>query len=74
MKRDLRMFALACIAALLCGAALAQDFPKRAVTIIVPFPAGGGGNLSRRRALTVDDQKAKLDLVVQSGRDIWGDL
>ena len=32
---------IGCVAVLACTPALAADFPERAVTIVVPFPAGG---------------------------------
>ena len=38
------------------------------------FSSGAGGDPSRRRALTIDDQKAKLERVVECARDIWGGL
>ena len=39
MIRAMKGLALACFATAICGAAVAQDFPKRAVTIVVPFAA-----------------------------------
>jgi tripartite-type tricarboxylate transporter receptor subunit TctC len=38
-----KYFQLLCagIAALCAGAALAQDYPNRAIRFVVPFPAGG---------------------------------
>ncbi len=41
------LFALACVAALAVPAA-AQDYPNRAVRIIVPFPAGGTADVMPR--------------------------
>lgn len=35
-------------ASLVCGAALSQEYPAKPVTIIVPFSAGGGGDVVTR--------------------------
>ena len=51
MKREMRRLVLAFMAAMIFGPAFAQDFPKRPVTIVVPFPAGGGGDILARMAL-----------------------
>jgi len=42
MRRLLRAAAAAAVAVALCGQALAQDYPTRTVTLIVPYPPGGG--------------------------------
>jgi tripartite-type tricarboxylate transporter receptor subunit TctC len=39
---------LIAIAMLLCGAAQAQDYPNKAVRIVIPFPAGGGTDILSR--------------------------
>lgn len=42
-------FAAICTVAVTCTAAVAQDdFPNRPVTVIVPYPAGGGSDLAAR--------------------------
>ena len=41
-------FLSACGATLFCAHAYAQEFPSRNVTIIVPFPAGGGNDIFAR--------------------------
>ncbi|MCP3385371.1 tripartite tricarboxylate transporter substrate binding protein [Bradyrhizobium sp. CCGUVB4N] len=49
MYRYCRRWVLAaCGAILLCGPALAQDYPSRPVKIIVPFPAGGSNDIIAR--------------------------
>jgi tripartite-type tricarboxylate transporter receptor subunit TctC len=42
MRRLLRAAAVAAVAVAFCGQALAQDYPTRTVTLIVPYPPGGG--------------------------------
>src|SRR5262245_27135327 len=42
MRRLLRAAAAAAVAVVLCGHALAHDYPTRTVTLIVPYPPGGG--------------------------------
>jgi len=34
--------AVAAVAMVICGHALAQDYPTRAITLVVPYPPGGG--------------------------------
>jgi tripartite-type tricarboxylate transporter receptor subunit TctC len=49
MKRNvLASAALACVVALACSAALAQGYPSRPITFIIPFAAGGDSDLSGR--------------------------
>ena len=40
--------AAACSAALLCASAGAQDYPSKAVRVIVPFATGGGSDITAR--------------------------
>ena len=42
MRRLLRAAAFAAVAVALYGQALAQDYPARTITLIVPYPPGGG--------------------------------
>src|SRR3981189_3670202 len=44
----IRMFLGACLAVALAAAALADDFPSRPITLVVPYPAGGGNDLIAR--------------------------
>jgi tripartite-type tricarboxylate transporter receptor subunit TctC len=43
-----RMLALALAALALGGSALAQDYPAKPVTLIVPWPAGGSTDVAMR--------------------------
>jgi tripartite-type tricarboxylate transporter receptor subunit TctC len=42
MRKLLRAAAAAAVAMAVCGHALAQDYPTRTITLIVPYPPGGG--------------------------------
>src|SRR5215831_14299264 len=42
MRKLLRAAAAAAVAMVVCGHALAQDYPTRTITLIVPYPPGGG--------------------------------
>ena len=42
MRRLLRAAAAAAVAMISCAPAPAQDYPTRSITLIVPYPAGGG--------------------------------
>jgi tripartite-type tricarboxylate transporter receptor subunit TctC len=44
----IRKFALALLLSLLCGAALAENYPDRQVRIIVPFAPGGPTDVMAR--------------------------
>jgi tripartite-type tricarboxylate transporter receptor subunit TctC len=44
----LRLFLGACLAVALAVAARADDFPSRPITLVVPYPAGGGNDLIAR--------------------------
>lgn len=46
LRRMAGALALATLA--VCGPALAQDYPSRAVRVVVPFPAGGGADFMGR--------------------------
>ena len=38
----------ACLGQLACAPAVAQDFPRRAITLIIPWPAGGATDVQMR--------------------------
>ena len=49
MQRRCTLLALACASfAAMTGAAQAQDYPTRPVTVVVPFPAGGPSDVVAR--------------------------
>ena len=74
MTAAMKSLALACMGALLCGAALAQDFPKRAVTIVVPFAAGGGGDILARMAVQRLEAKWGVPVVVENKPGAGGNI
>ena len=47
-RRILSAFVVACAAVIVSNAVSAQDFPNRAITIIVPQPPGGGTDIISR--------------------------
>jgi tripartite-type tricarboxylate transporter receptor subunit TctC len=58
-----RLIVLAAVAALaLAGSAAAQTYPSRVVTMVVPFPAGGGTTLLAR--VVAEQMKAELGQTV----------
>ena len=42
MRNLLKAAAVAAVAIGVCGSAYAQDYPTRAITLVVPYPPGGG--------------------------------
>ena len=74
MTGAMKSLALACMGALLCGAAFAQDFPKRAVTIVVPFAAGGGGDILARMAAPRLEAKWGVPVVVENKPGAGGNI
>src|SRR2546427_10217152 len=42
MRRLPRAVAVAAVAMAVCSLALAQDYPTRTITLVVPYPPGGG--------------------------------
>ena len=74
MTGAMKSLVLACLGALLGGAALAQDFPKRAVTIVVPFAAGGGGDILARMAVQRLEAKWGVPVVVENKPGAGGNI
>jgi tripartite-type tricarboxylate transporter receptor subunit TctC len=58
MKARATVFAVASIAAAVLSPALAQDYPTRPVTLIVPYAAGGGNDVMAR--IVADKMAAAL--------------
>jgi tripartite-type tricarboxylate transporter receptor subunit TctC len=74
MNRSLKSLACACVAALCCASALAQDFPRRAVTIVVPFAAGGGGDILARLAVPRLEMKWGVPVIVENKPGAGGNI
>ena len=74
MISAMKRLALACVGALLCGVALAQDFPKRTVTIVVPFAAGGGGDILARMAAPRLEAKWGVPVVIENKPGAGGNI
>lgn len=74
IKGAILSLALAGLSAAICGAAQAQDFPKRAVTIVVPFAAGGGGDILARMAVQRLEPKWGVPVVVENKPGAGGNI
>ena len=74
MKRLLRWLFAAPFVAGLCQPAPAQDFPKRPVTIVVPFAAGGGGDILARMAVQRLEPKWGVPVVVENKPGAGGNI
>jgi tripartite-type tricarboxylate transporter receptor subunit TctC len=66
MVHTLRLIAFASVIALHSSAGLAQDFPNRAIRIIVPFAAGGSVDISTRLVATALSQDLGHGVVVEN--------
>jgi len=65
---------LAGTAMAMAAAAHAQDFPKRAVTIVVPFAAGGSGDILARMAVQKLEPKWGVPVVVENKPGAGGNI
>lgn len=75
IRTSIRRIAGAFAAALLAGAAAqAQDFPRRAVTIIVPFAAGGAGDILARMVGPKLEAKWGQPIVVENRVGAGGNI
>ena len=73
--RSLRTLVLACIAALaLTPAALAQAWPTRPVTMIVPFPAGGNADVLARALAAELSEKLGQQFIVDNRAGAGGNI
>ncbi len=69
MAKSRRLVAFAAAALLSCagaGPALAQDWPQRPITFIVPFPAGGGTDAFARPLATQLDQQLGQRIIIEN--------
>lgn len=56
------------------GAAQAADYPERAITVIVPFPAGGGGDTLARIATEAIGRQLNQTLIVENRPGAGGNI
>lgn len=69
MAKSRRLVAFAAAALLSCagaGPSLAQDWPQRPITFIVPFPAGGGTDAFARPLATQLDQQLGQRIIIEN--------
>lgn len=75
MNSNIQRLGVALAALAICASAQAQsDFPNRAVTIIVPFPAGGSADVLPRIASEYLSQKWKQQIVVENRTGAGGNI
>lgn len=74
MIRVLNSLFSVCLAMALSSAVLAQEFPRRAVTIIVPFAAGGGGDILARMAAPRLELKWGVPVIVENKPGAGGNI
>src|ERR671923_1789974 len=66
MKRTLAVSLAALAVASWTGAAAAQKFPVRPVTLIVPWPAGGTTDLGMRALATATEKHLGQSIVIEN--------
>src|SRR5215510_1359400 len=59
-------FLLGLMLSLFAGAAVAQDYPTRTITLICPFPAGGGTDILARMLAQELQDKLKQTVIVDN--------
>jgi len=64
-KRQLAGALLGCVT-LVCGIASAQDFPSRAIRLVVPFAAGGGSDIIGRVLAQKLSDSMKQPVIVEN--------
>src|SRR5215470_18276395 len=75
MLRSLRFtLAIALFHAMLPPSAVAQDFPRRAVKVIVPYPAGGTADLMPRVVFDVLSRKWGEPVVIENKAGAGGNI
>jgi tripartite-type tricarboxylate transporter receptor subunit TctC len=66
MKTTLRVAAACAASLLLAASAIAQSFPTKPVTIVVPFAAGGGGDMITRAVSARMAEQMKQSFLVEN--------
>lgn len=74
LTKRARNFAVACAVLLWSGVAQAEDWPSRAVTIVVPFAAGGTTDMVARPIAQVLSQRLGQPVVVDNRAGAGGTL
>jgi tripartite-type tricarboxylate transporter receptor subunit TctC len=64
----------ACVGAACIGSAAAQDFPNRAVRIIVPFPAGGTADIVPRVVGDLLSRKWRQPVIIENRTGAGGNI